>query len=234
MLEKESTVMRFHTPVIIVGQGEVNEKWLIKLAAACPVVALDGALQITAALGLKADIVIGDCDSVDKTLIDEAADQIVHITEQDSTDFEKALYSIEAPLFLCFGLFGKRFDHSFANMHIVKKYHDQTHLIVINADEVITCHKGDLLAETKTDSRVSILPLEPITFATTTGLLWPFDGQELAIGTLVSSSNQAASDQLKLAPISSDQDKSYLLCRDLGLLKSILQPYVQEDEGAIS
>ena len=226
--------MHFHTPVIIVGQGEVNEEWLVKLAATFPVIALDGALQITAALGLKADLVIGDCDSVDKTLIDEAADQIVHITEQDSTDFEKALYSIEAPLFLCFGLFGKRFDHSFANMHIVKKYYDRAPLIVINADEVITCHKGDLLAETKTDSRVSILPLEPITFAATNGLLWPFDGQELAIGTLVSSSNQATSDQLALAPISSDQDKSYLLCRDLGLVELMLQPYVQEEEIAIS
>ena len=222
--------MRFHTPVIIVGQGEVHEEWLVKLAARFPVIALDGALQITAALGLKADLVIGDCDSVDKTLIEEAADQIVHITEQDSTDFEKALYSVEAPLFLCFGIFGKRFDHSFANMHIMKKYHDRAPLIVINADEVITCHKGDLLAETKTDSRVSILPLEPITFARTSGLLWPFDGQELAMGGLVSSSNQAVGDQLSLSPISSDQDKTYLLCRDLGLLTLMLQPYIQEEE----
>jgi thiamine pyrophosphokinase len=48
-----------------------------------------------------------------------------HLPEQDTTDFEKCLYSVAAPLLLGVGFLGGRADHHLAAMNVLVRYADR-------------------------------------------------------------------------------------------------------------
>ena len=208
--------MRFDKPIIVVGHADVNKALLSLMAEQFAVVALDGGLDIVTSLGLEASLVIGDMDSV--RTADLAGAQMT-ITEQDSNDFEKALYSLEAPLIIGFGLFGKRFDHTMANLQLMAKYHDRQAIMAVTDHEVITLHHGTQNLLAVSGQTVAVLPLMPLSFASSQGLLYPLDGLHLSLTEMVSSSNQADADQIVLMPMPEDEGAFYAVCRSLTLLE---------------
>lgn len=207
--------MHFNTPVIFVGQADVNQSLLCHMAQTYPVIALDGAVDMTGALGLTAELVIGDMDSVQDSAL---AKEQMKISEQDSNDFEKALYSIKAPLVIGFGLFGKRFDHTMANLQIMAKYHLSQKIVAITNHEIITTHQGATMLQAGKGEAVSVLPLMPIHFAQSDGLLYELTGISLSLTQMVSSSNQAQQDKIRLMPDQADEGVVYAVCRSLALL----------------
>ena len=46
----------------------------------------------------------------------------MQIAEQETTDFEKAIYSTRAPVTVALGMTGKRFDHTLAALDAVTRY----------------------------------------------------------------------------------------------------------------
>ena len=76
------------------------------------------------------DFLIGDMDSIDPLLWDKLRDngktKIIKISEQDTTDFEKALNFISTQLniqrIIALNAFGGRIDHTLANLNILVKY----------------------------------------------------------------------------------------------------------------
>ena len=208
--------MRFESSIIIVGQGEVNIPLLCEMAKDIPIIALDGALDLLTELGLDVVAVIGDMDSVTDIT---GAQEVITVAEQDSNDFEKALLHIKAPHIIGFGLFGKRFDHTFANLHVMAKYHDKRHIIAITNDEVISVHHGPTTLVASQGALAAILPLSPIGFAYSTGLSYALDGLSLAIGDRVSSSNQASADEITFVPVAGDEQIAYGVCRALFVLR---------------
>ena len=203
--------MKFDKAVIVVGQGEVNDALLKQMAPHYPLVALDGGVQKILSLGLEADVIIGDMDSCPNDLKAGLSDKIIALSEQDSNDLEKALYTIEAPLFIGFGLFGGRFDQVMANLHGLVKYRPSKMLIMISPYEILCCVKGAVKIGLPTDIDCSILPIQPIRFAHSSGLRWPIDGLRLAIGECVSSSNHCEATELSLTPCDEDSDIPYLI-----------------------
>ena len=220
-------MIRFDKAVILVGQGEVNEAVLTDVARHYPIVALDGGVRKLNALGLQADIIIGDMDSCPPDIKAEwAQNKMIVIEEQDSNDFEKALYSIEAPLFFGFGLLGGRFDQLMASIHALVKYQAHKKLIMVSPYEVLWCVKGDITISLPADCACAILPIEPLTFAASSGLRWPIEGMCLEIGSLISSSNQMISHQLTLSPCADDLDKAYLISCDVKGLDDVMRYYL--------
>ena len=212
--------MQFDKAVIIVGKGDIHWPALRAVSSRYDIIALDGAYDQLVANQFIVSAVIGDLDSLSaRDDINTDKVTIIAIEEQDSNDFEKAIYSITAPAFLCFGLTGKRFDHTIANLHVMAKYSDSNKLIAITCDEVITIHRGDSHLEAKANALFAILPLMPITFVSSSGLAYPLDGLALAIGQMVSSSNHATTDMVTLQPAESDSNLPYAICRPLSLFE---------------
>ena len=211
--------MQSDKPLIVVGNGDVNEAILRKMAERYDVVALDGAYDYLVEMGYDVAGVIGDFDSLSDPEQISAKDILAtKIAEQDSNDFEKALYSYNAPVFIGFGLFGGRFDHSIANLHIMAKYRQTKDIIAFTNDEIITIHQGTCQLITQSEGLLACLPLRPINFASSQGLLYPLDGLHLGIGDMVSSSNCATSDKVVITPQTKDADVPYAICRPLSLV----------------
>lgn len=212
--------MRQDKASIIVGQGEVNAQVLTHFVSDYPLIALDGAARYLADRGVVPDHIIGDMDSLSATQQSQSAEKIIKITEQDSNDFEKALYHLAPPVALGFGLFGKRFDQAMANCHVMAKYHAQSRIIAITNDEIITVHKGTTRLDAQQGEPVAIIPLAPLRFASSEGLHYQLDGLSLGFGVMVSSSNYATAATITLTPMRQDEACAYAVCRPLSLLKT--------------
>ena len=212
--------MRRDTPLIIIGNGDINHVALRDIAQLYPIVALDGAYQRVADLGFDCHEIIGDLDSLskDSQLAARAKGvRLVQIEEQDSNDFEKALYHYEASSYICFGLTGGRFDHTMASLHVMAKYSQDKPVIAITNNEILTIHKGTIQLPTIAEALFAILPIAPISFTQSTGLAYPLDGLRLAIGEMISSSNQATAEMVSLQPAAQDQEQNYVISRPLAM-----------------
>jgi thiamine pyrophosphokinase len=61
--------------------------------------------------------VIGDLDSISQSTGRGCGDIFHEVSEQDSTDFDKALRHLDVPLVLAVGFTGARLDHELAVFH---------------------------------------------------------------------------------------------------------------------
>ena len=77
-------------------------------------VAADGGADHIATAGLTPEAIIGDFDSLSQPEDWLGRTRLLRIEEQETTDFEKALYSTYAPVTIALGMTGGRFDHTLA------------------------------------------------------------------------------------------------------------------------
>ncbi|WP_370553460.1 hypothetical protein [Falsirhodobacter sp. alg1] len=86
--------------------------------------------------GFMPERVIGDLDSISGEARSRLADRLVHVAEQESTDFEKALSRIEAPFILATAVAGARIDHGFAVLNTLVR-HRGPPCLLIGPDDVV-------------------------------------------------------------------------------------------------
>ena len=80
--------------------------------------------------------------------------------EQDSTDLEKCLYSVEAPLFIGLGFLGGRIDHHLAAMSALVKFPGKPVVLIGGEDLCFLCPR-ELELELPAGTRVSLYPMGP-------------------------------------------------------------------------
>ena len=151
-------------------------------------VAADGGADMALAMGLMPDAVIGDLDSI-KGLDRINADHLHRVTEQDSTDFQKCLRHISAPLILAIGFTGGRLDHELAVYNALVLHADQP-VIVIGSEDICFHTPPMLNISLPPGCRVSLFPLAELSCAST-GLRWATDHLTLSPTGRVGTSNQA-------------------------------------------
>ncbi len=160
------------------------------LGLAPGLVAADGAARDALAAGLVPDAVIGDFDSLDAdTRAWLPADRLHHVPEQDTTDFEKALSRIRAPLVLAVGFTGRRLDHELAVYNALVRCPGRP-CIVVGAEDICFLAPPGLALDVAKGTRVSLFPLARVT-GRDTGLLWPIEGLVFAPDGRVGTSNVA-------------------------------------------
>lgn len=177
--------------VALLGGGEASSAVLETLRAqSTRIVAADGGARHALNTGLMPDAVIGDMDSLDDaTRAKLPADRIHHIAEQDSTDFEKCLMRISAPLIIGAGFLGPRADHQLACFHAFTVHPDKRAILVDDKQIVFLCPPAVQLT-VPVDMLVSLFPIVPVQ-ARSEGLRWPVDGLDLAPGRVIGTSNRA-------------------------------------------
>lgn len=173
-------ILATDSAVVLVGGGYVNRKGLARdLAREGYVVAADGGAEAILALDALPDWVIGDLDSLSQKARSQIpCDRIHHISEQDSTDFDKVLRHISAPLFLAHGFLGQRIDHSLAALNVLVRNPHKRCILLAENDVVMLC-PPDLRLELPDRCRVSLFPFRSVS-GTSTGLKWPISGLEFA------------------------------------------------------
>jgi len=178
-------------PVSLIGGGIVGKNDLaVALGYAPTLVAADGGAAVALAAGHDPVAVIGDFDSLspaDRARI--PPDRLFPIREQDSTDFDKALRSISAPVVLAVGFLGGRVDHQLAAFNTLVRHANQL-CVLIGPQEVIFHAPPRLDLDLAPGDIVSLFPLLPVS-GISRGLEWPIDGLALEPGGRIGTSNRA-------------------------------------------
>lgn len=179
------------TGITLVGGGEVGPDDIrLALRLAPLLVAVDGGASSALAGGHDIHAVIGDFDSLtarDRTRI--PADRLFQIAEQDSTDFEKALRSIAAPVILAVGFLGARLDHQFAAFNALARFPDQP-CILIGETEIVMHVPPVLALDLEAGDVVSLFPMGAVS-GRSRGLKWPIDELAFAPDGRIGTSNRA-------------------------------------------
>lgn len=176
---------------MLVGGGPVALRDLRALCArAGAVVGVDGGANRLAAAGIVPDAVLGDLDSLDESTRAALPSGRLHrIAEQDTTDFEKALMRVSAPVILGLGFLGARRDHELANYNALLRFAHRR-CVLVGRDEVVMLAPPALRLDCAAGTRVSLVPLVPVT-GQSRGLEWPIDGIAFAPGGRMGTSNRA-------------------------------------------
>ena len=120
-------VKNYDTPLTIVGGGEFSSANFHKCLKIAPkIIAVDSGLNFLDINKNVPDWIIGDLDSVKNLKVWKLkGSHIKKIQEQETTDFEKCLYSFNAPFFLGNAFLGERIDHSMAAISALVKMKDK-------------------------------------------------------------------------------------------------------------
>ena len=163
-------------PITLVGGGEATPKDLQEALTLAPIcVAADGGAELALEGGVELAALIGDFDSVS---VERRAGVPLarqhHITEQDSTDFEKCLARVAAPLVIGVGFTGGRVDHQLAALHALARFAHQP-CVLLGAHELVFLAPPALSLPTREGDLVSLFPLAPVV-GHSQGLQWEIDG----------------------------------------------------------
>lgn len=182
-------------PVTLVGGGELSAGMLAEARRIAPrLVAADGAADRLWQCGLTPSAIVGDLDSLaDPTRWRRRGVEVMHIAEQETTDFEKCLSAVTAPLYIAAGFTGRRVDHSLVVLHAMLRLPERR-IVVLGPEEAMAlAPAGRTLAlDLAPGARVSIYPVEPVAGLASTGLVWDIGGLAMAPGGRVGTSNIAA------------------------------------------
>ncbi len=191
----------FERPLAIVGGGAVDAELLRDIAAHdVALVGADGGGDVIGAAGLLPEAIIGDLDSLADRDGWERRSRVIHIPEQQTTDFQKALYSTRAPVTLALGMTGKRLDHTLAALSAALQVAHERQLLLVDEVDVALATTGKFTFSAQAGERVSIHPLLPIDFTSSEGLVYPLHGLHMAPGGMLGTSNAAMGGMVEIVP----------------------------------
>jgi thiamine pyrophosphokinase len=194
----KTVIVQSQDAVTVVGGGPVSRRDLgFALLRAPVVVAADGGADRVLAAGLMPRAVIGDFDSIsDAAMAAIPADRLFRIAEQESTDFDKVLRSVDAPFVLALGVTGARVDHGLAVLNTLVRQKGGP-CLVISTQDVIFHAPRHVNLTLKVGDRLSLFPMGSVT-GTSRGLHWPIAGLQFATGGQSGTSNRVSEAEVQL------------------------------------
>lgn len=159
--------------VTLVGGGEVSAEDIEEALKFAPhLIGADGGADQAIALGFSCEAAIGDLDS-----ISEAArgvvPEVIEDDDQDTTDFQKCLGWIDAPLVLAVGFLGARLDHTLATCAALAQRSGPP-TVVIGREDVMAALPRRFSIDLQPGTRVSLFPMKPMRHRSE-GVRWAFD-----------------------------------------------------------
>jgi thiamine pyrophosphokinase len=188
-LDKFTHLIQTDRPLALVGGGacDAADLALAKRRSSC-FVAADGGADTLLAHDITAEAVIGDLDSITVQARSQMPPDRLHlVAEQNSTDFEKCLRHISAPLILGLGFTGGRIDHQMAVFHGLLRYCHQR-CMLLGSEDVVFLAPPEMSLELPQQTRISLFPMGAVQ-GTSEGLFWPIDGLAFAPGQTIGTSN---------------------------------------------
>ncbi|KAF1084253.1 Thiamine pyrophosphokinase [Sporotomaculum syntrophicum] len=192
--------------VILTGGTVANAQWLAgMLAQADRLICVDSGAEHAAALGFVPQAIVGDMDSVDRSVLTNFRRQGVEIkeypTEKNDTDTALGLaaalaYAPDEVIIL--GATGTRFDHTLANVHLLRvalEHHVSARIINEYNEISLVAPQQPGLVEGLPGDVFSLLPLtEKVIGVCVQGAYWPLQNAVFTIGNPYGVSNRLAGD----------------------------------------
>lgn len=206
--------------VTLLGGGPVNPELLDRALRIAPeLVAADGGANHAHALKKPVTHIVGDFDSLaNEQIWHNSGVNLTRLDEQQTTDFEKCLYSIVSDLYLGVGFIGGRLDHTLACMATLAKLDRQSVILLDEHDIVFRC-PDRLRLKMDAGSRVSVFPMSEVRNMSSKGLKWPLDDLEFAPNDAVGTSNEALGGELDVSVGSG----ALLVILPLAYLEAVIQ-----------
>lgn len=178
--------------VTLIGAAPVTGPLLDTVLSRAPtVVAADGGADTAHAASLVPMAIIGDLDSLTTAQYWRNSDtRIFEIPEQDTTDFDKCMRVLHAPVVLAVGFSGGRLDHELAVLSGLLAFHEKPVIVVSERDICFHCPPR-LSLPMQAGQRISLFPLRPITGRISKGLRWSVKDMHLEPGGMIGTSNEA-------------------------------------------
>ena len=179
---------------IVVAGGDAAPDDAAQLTGADLVIAADSGAAWLAATNIRPDLLIGDMDSVEPTLLDQlAADGVAierHPGDKDASDAELAVgRAVEAgadEVVILGALGGDRLDHELANLLLLGSgaWHGHRLRIVRGGTTVRALPGGEWLTLVGAEGDlVTLLPIDGDAVGVrTVGVRFPLDGETLQLG----------------------------------------------------
>lgn len=185
-----SPIVQSSEPILLVGGGEVSHDDLSAGLDRCGmVIAADSGADFAVKHDVMPDAVIGDMDSITPdTHAAVGPDRLHPIAEQDSTDFDKCLRSVVAPVLVGIGFTGARMDHQMAVQNALVR-HPTQRCVLIGAHDVLFLCPPLLKLEVPAGTRLSLFPMGAVE-GHSEGLQWPLRGLSFAPDGVIGTSNR--------------------------------------------
>jgi len=192
-------IVRSSAGVTVLGAGDVTADLLEEALAHAPaLVAADGGAAAALRFGRIPEAVIGDLDSLDAASAAALPQERIHlIPDQETTDFDKCLAAIEAPLVVAVGFTGARLDHEMAAFSTLLA-HAGRPVVLLGGHDVAFAAPAELTLSLAAGTRVSLFPMGEVT-GESEGLRWPIGGLRLAPGGRIGTSNLAVAEEVRLS-----------------------------------
>lgn len=179
----ENTIMTLLGPVT--GDPKVLND---AVSLATILVAADGGANVAVDANLKLDAVIGDMDSITaETRAALAESAVIHVHEQETTDFEKCLQRVSADVILAVGFLGGRIDHSLSTFNVLSRFPEQP-VILVGDEDIVFLAPPRIELALPVGTRISLFPFAPLK-GHSVGLNWPIDGIAFRPDTKIGVSN---------------------------------------------
>ncbi len=192
--------------IVLAGESFLDEDVPAFAEADVRLIAADGGAKTLLSLGFQPHVVIGDFDSLnDSTRAALTTHEVIHVPDQDSTDFEKALrYALRnlgARRVAVLGVEGDKPDHLLAALSAALARSEHADIRFVLRRSIIHVVRGPAKRTFATfnGARVSLIPLVPTDVRQTDGLEWDIDGTHLSLGDLISISNRAIAQEFSLS-----------------------------------
>ena len=172
---------------VIVGNGDFPKKAypLYLLHTADYIICCDGAIRHLDRIGITPDAIVGDLDSISKSLKKKYSDKVHHCPDQETNDLTKAFKHLQEnyPDFDCvhiIGATGLKEDHTIANISLLTEYakeleaSDRRIDMVSDFSTIIALTNSSTL-EVGKGRKVSIFTADASLKIKSAGLEWPTD-----------------------------------------------------------
>lgn len=187
------------TGATILGAGEASHPVLQAALEMAPLlVCADGGAHTAIRFGHNPDYIIGDMDSLAISKVQGMIDssRVKVIKEQDSTDFDKCVCSLDAPYFIAVGVTSPRLDHALATLNVLVRHKHKKIAILTETD---FCFLGppQLSLSLPIGGRLSLFPMNKVR-GKSSGLHWPIDGLEFSPSGRIGTSNRVSDKLVEL------------------------------------
>lgn len=186
--------------LVVASGNKIKESILLNLIDKVDfIICADGGLMQVMKLGKIPDLIIGDLDSVDNSALNyiQANNIAIHKfpCEKNETDTELAImYLIENNYkdITLVGATGSRFDHTLANVFLLKRLcKNKIKGKIVDDNNVIYYVDSKIVLEKKNDTFISIIPTTEVgTIVSLRGFYYPLDNYLIEFGSTLGISNK--------------------------------------------
>jgi thiamine pyrophosphokinase len=183
--------------ILLGGDIELTARLRHQVAGA-RFIAADSGMRHAAALGIRPELWVGDFDSAGSELLLDYADvpRQKHPAAKDATDGELAINEAlarGATALVLLGGLGGQADHVTAHLGLLLKLAGLKIPVFTTSgeEEAHPLVAGEMRLDAQEHDRVSIVPWSDLSGLTISGVEWPLQGRDVAVGSTLTVSNMA-------------------------------------------